>query len=291
MNDITQSKRAQMRDYIDREVISEQAVKAIVVIGSVAMGTAHAGSDIDAVVFMDPLDQYAVPAEFQWRSADGSYHGIFVDIPDAIQFDFKRLDWGLVSRADFQWSETLLAELVTGWLVFDRNGTIGPEITRCIAYDDAQRLTRLDEALIGLDQLLGNQRVTHTWSRLGAAVAHDRLNCAYGLLVQALFATNRRWRPWRSRELTHLLELPWLPAVVHQNPLAIVAAMSLDHDGYLQRANVLSAAVDQLVDHLRAEGIYAVDPVGEAFLRRNDEPGRDWNIETWAVTHQSRARR
>ena len=119
------------------------------------------------------------------------------------QFDFKRLDWGLCSRGDFRWPEALLAELATGWLAFDRDGTIGPEIARCTVYDDVQRLTRLDEALIGLDQLLGNQRVTHTWSRLGAAVAHDRLNCAYELLIQALFDTNRCWRPWRSRELTH----------------------------------------------------------------------------------------
>jgi predicted nucleotidyltransferase len=72
-------------------------VQGVLVVGSVAAGTARNDSDIDAVVFFDPLDLYIVPAESIWREADGSFHSIFVDDTDiqenGLQVDLKRLNW------------------------------------------------------------------------------------------------------------------------------------------------------------------------------------------------------
>src|SRR5262245_49541033 len=123
-NTIIEQKRNELLTFIQQEVIDEPAVQAIITIGSVATGLARPGSDIDAVVFLDPFDPYAIPAEFQWRPDDGSFHGIFVDIEGAIQFDFKRLDLAEWSQPAFEWPEPLRAELSAGWLAFDRPGTI-----------------------------------------------------------------------------------------------------------------------------------------------------------------------
>jgi hypothetical protein len=36
------------------------------------------------------------------------------------------------------------------------------------------------------------------------------------------------------------------------------------------------------------ESIYGDDPVSEAFIRSNEEPGRAWNMEDWNKKHQER---
>lgn len=71
------------------------AVRAVVAVGSIATGVARPDSDIDAFVFMDPLDLYLVPAESIWRPADDTFHSIMVDDEsldrDSIQLDFHRV--------------------------------------------------------------------------------------------------------------------------------------------------------------------------------------------------------
>ena len=102
-NMIIEQKRNELMIFIQQEVINEPAVQAVVAIGSIATGLARPDSDIDAVVFLDPVDLYAIPAEFQWRPEDGSFHGIFTEVEGAVQFDFKRLDLAEWSRPGFDW--------------------------------------------------------------------------------------------------------------------------------------------------------------------------------------------
>ncbi|MFK7801916.1 MAG: nucleotidyltransferase domain-containing protein [Anaerolineae bacterium] len=120
MNAITKKKRAELTLFIQRVVEKSFSIQGIVVIGSVAKETARADSDIDAVVFLDPFDLYAVPAEAKWRSGDDSFHGIMSHVEDSIQLDFKRLDLAKWSNLDFEWSESMCAELSEGWIAFDR---------------------------------------------------------------------------------------------------------------------------------------------------------------------------
>jgi hypothetical protein len=63
--------------FITHELVSEPAVQAVVGIGSLASGLARPDSDIDAIVFLDPIDWYITPAEFQWCEAEHTFHGIF----------------------------------------------------------------------------------------------------------------------------------------------------------------------------------------------------------------------
>lgn len=91
MNINTEQKRVALANYIRCEVISDPAVLGIVVIGSVAKGHARADSDIDAFVFLDPLDLFAVPAETKWNPETGTYHSIMDYVEGAIQLDFKRV--------------------------------------------------------------------------------------------------------------------------------------------------------------------------------------------------------
>lgn len=286
----SETKRAQLQTYIQHELSVEPSVRGIVVVGSVAAGTAGIGSDIDAFIFLDPLDLYAVPAEFQWCQSDGSYHGIFVDIADAIQFDFKRVSLREWSREEFEWPEPTKLELSLGWIALDVDGAVTKLIERKTTFSEQLRRNRLDHALIQLDQLLTNCKVEDTWERHGAAVAHDRLNEAFEQLMGAVFAYNKRWRSWRSREQSYLQQLNWLPALLRTNALGLVIPSSGDKKAYGERADLLRKCFFELIQQCQSDGLYREDPISEVFVRCFDEPGRDWNIAEWVQRHNARSR-
>ena len=288
MNDITKQKQAELALYIEKEILTDTAVQGIVVIGSVAKGIARADSDIDAVVFLDPFDLYAVPAESKWRPEAGTFHSIFADLPDAIQLDFHRVDLAQWEAPSFVWPESLCAELNEGWVAFDRNGRIQPLITEHTKYNDHIRQARLDDAIVALDWLLNESTTNQTWHLLGANVAHYRLHSASEYLVQALFAYNRRWRTFRSRELADLLNLGWLPEQFEAQFLLATNALSIDYDGYQKRVSVLNQFFGALVAQCQQDGLYGKDAVGEAFIREHKEPGYAWDMAEWSQLHQKR---
>jgi hypothetical protein len=70
-------KRHEFSSFIEEVLIPHPAVQGVVGIGSIATGHARPGSDIDAVLFLDPFDLYVVPRVSFWRRRDGSFHSIF----------------------------------------------------------------------------------------------------------------------------------------------------------------------------------------------------------------------
>src|SRR5512136_401658 len=105
--------------FIERVLVPEPAVQAVIGIGSIACGLARPDSDIDAILFLDLFDWYIVPAEFKWRPADNSYHSIFSHVSgpeEYIQMDFDRFDLTLWADPSFEWPEERCAELLEGWL-------------------------------------------------------------------------------------------------------------------------------------------------------------------------------
>jgi hypothetical protein len=286
MNTASQRKREELQNYIQCEVIQETAVQAIVVIGSVAKGTAREDSDIDAFVFLSPHDLYAVPAESQWQPETGNFYGIFNDVPGAVQLDFHRLDLAQMRDPDYAWSESVCAELQHGWIAFDRTGEIAAMIVERTRYGDEVRLQHLDEAIVRMDWLLSEWQIAQTWENLGPVVAHYRLHTAWESLAQGLFAYNRCWRTLRSRELTDLLSLPWLPARFEEQPFLLTNALAETEQAYQQRATALRACFMVLVQQCRQEGLYDENAVSEAFIRRHDEPGRAWNMDEWNERHR-----
>ena len=264
------------------------SIQGVVVIGSVAKGIARANSDIDAVVFLDPFDLYAIPAEFQWQPDNGTFHGIFSDVESAIQLDCMRLDLQEWSKPTHVWPESLCAELSKGWLAFDRHNQIHTLIAERTYFNDEIRQKRLDDAIVHVDWLLKDSTVERTWETLGAKVAHYRLHSAYDYLMQALFAYNRRWRTLRSRELSDLLNLPWLPEKFDEQLMLATNALSVTKDGYQKRVSILQQFFKELVTQCQEEGLYGADAVSEAFIRQHEEPGRDWNMEEWNKQHRER---
>lgn len=122
-------------------------------------------------------------------------------------------------------------------------------------------------------------------------IAFDRLNAAGDALAQLLFALNRRWRPWREREMTHILRLPWLPKEFEHRALTALNAPSHTREGYTARAAMLKALFDEALAELQREGFYGDDPIGEAFVRSHDEPGRAWNMAEWNRQRERRRAR
>lgn len=201
-----------------------------------------------------------------------------------------RLDLQEWSKPTHGWPESICAELSEGWLAFDRNGSIQRLIGERTYFNDEIRQERLDDAIVHLDWLLSDLTVEHTWETLGAEIAHYRLHSAYDYLMQALFAYNRHWRTIRSRELTDLLKLPWLPEKFDRQLILATNALSVTKAGYQQRVTVLQDYFDELVSKCQQDGIYGVKAVSEAFIRRHDEPGRNWNMDEWNKRHSERKR-
>lgn len=288
MNKATKRKQTKLSAYIQREIILEPSVQGVVVIGSVARGLARDDSDIDAVVFLKPYDVYAIPAECKWHPDDGTYHGIFSNVENSIQLDFKRLDLRKWSKQTYVWPESMCAELSAGWVAFDRNDEIQKLIVERTKFRDKIRQERLDEAIVRLDWLQSASTIARTWTTLGPNIAHYRLHSAYDYLMQALFAYNSRWRTWRSRELSDLLNLPWLPERFEEQLLLATNALSTTQEGYQQRVTVLRDSFDELVAKCQQEGLYGENAVSEAFIRQHDEPGRNWNMDEWNKEHKER---
>ncbi|MEW5872943.1 MAG: hypothetical protein AB1894_27030 [Chloroflexota bacterium] len=287
----TFQKRRELSTFIERQLAHEPAVQAVIGIGSLASGLARPDSDIDAILFLEPFDAYIVPAEFKWRSADGSFHSIFAgDIPpgDCLNFDFVRLDLAQWADLAYEWPEARRAELSQGWMAFDRTGRVAELIAARTTYSDEVRIAKLDDAITWLDQHLSEDGPQVRWESLGPAIAHDRLQAAYEYLAQALFAYNRTWRPWRNREMSVLLTLPWLPQGFPERVLGALCAPSPGYRGYMARAQALLGLFHDLLARLSADGVYGEDCIGEAFIRSHEEPGRAWNMAEWNLKHKER---
>ena len=288
MNSATKRKRTELSRFIQQEILPETSVQGVVVIGSVAKGVARADSDIDAIIFLDPYDLYAIPAEFQWRFEDGSFHGIFKELENSIQLDLKRLNLREWSKPTHVWPESLCAELSEGWLAFDRYSQIQQLVAERTYFNDEIRRERLDDAIVHLDWLLRDSSAQRIWETQGATIAHYRLHSAYDYLMQALFAYNRRWRTLRSRELTDLLKLPWLPEKFSEQLILATNALSVTKDGYQCRVTILQHFFEELVIKCQQDGSYGGEAVSEAFIRQHEEPGRNWNMDEWNKKHRER---
>ena len=284
----TEKKRKQFNDFIQRVLAPEAAVKGVVGIGSIATGHMRPDSDVDAVIFFDPLEYYIVPAEAIWRPGDNTFHSIFDNEVEGLPVDFLRLEWQEWSDPDFEWPEGRRAELATGWLAFDPAGAVARLIAERTVYAEDVRLERLDEAIIWLDQHLGGDKPQAVWDDLGPTIAHDRLQAAYDYLVQALFAYNRRWRVWRNREMSALLTLSWLPENFEERVLVAANAPSPDEGGYQARVESLRALFNDVLAQLVVSGDYSPTPIDQAFIRRSEEPGRAWNMEEWNKFRRAR---
>jgi hypothetical protein len=158
-------------------------------------------------------------------------------------------------------------------------------IAKRTTYTDAIRMSRLDEAITRLDQHLTGDGPQVKWHSLGPLIAHDHLQAAYGYLVQALFAYNRRWRPWRNHEMSVLLALPWLPNDFQNRVFIALGIRSPNYSEFRNRVEVLRGLFQDLTHRLVADGLYSDDFTREAFCRIHDEPGRAWNMDDWNQKH------
>jgi predicted nucleotidyltransferase len=288
MTPATEQKRKQLQQFIEKILAEETAVKGVVAIGSMATGHMTPQSDIDAIIFLDPFDLYIVPAEAIWQPEEDTFYSIFNESIDGVPIDFARLSWEEWSDPEFVWSEGRKAELSTGWIAHDPAGDVQKLISQRTTYPDDVRLARLDEAIVWLDQHLNNDTPQQIWQTLGPVIAHDRLEAAYNYLVQALFAYNRRWRPWRNREMQTLLRLDWLPQNFEERVLTAVNAPNLENDGYTTRVQTLSDLFAELLSQLVTNGDYSNTPIDQAFIRSHEEPGRAWNMDEWNKFRRAR---
>ena len=291
----TESKRDDLLMVVERLLSPEECVQGVVAVGSVATGHAGPGSDIDAIILMEPVDLYIVPAESIWCPWDGTFHSIFVNDPriqkEGIHLDFMIRSLARWQDESFAWPDREKAGLAQGWIAYDRNGNVRDLIVRRTTYDDGTRRRRLDQAVTDIDQasLFGHE-LGSIWKNLGPLRAFGRLYTGLDALVEALFAYNRRWRCFRDRQMEYLQQLPWLPDDFTERLLVAIAAPLPNERGFQLRANAIVELFTELLEKMKDEGLYGSDPAREAFIRLYDEPGRAWNMEDWVRRHEARER-
>jgi hypothetical protein len=287
-------KRRQVSLVIDTFIKGEPSIDGVAVVGSVALGTAATGSDIDAVVFMHPIDRYILPTESIWCPWDNSFHSIFVPDQrvhnDGIQLDLEYLDTRHWSDDQFDWPEEYRAALADSWIAYDRRGTVAQLVAKRTEYDDEIRLERLDKFVLTLEGELGRDIPETNWARFSPFVCAHRLNAVYDAIVAALFAYNRRWRFHPEREAQVMLRFGWLPDDFEARMLRAGTASSIDRAGILERVEHLRDLSHEILQKLASDGLYGSDPASEAFIRRYDEPGRSWNMDAWNENHAARQR-
>ncbi|RYY06662.1 MAG: hypothetical protein EON55_22875 [Alphaproteobacteria bacterium] len=247
--DPTGHKRQQLLHYTRTHLVPHRSVSAVVAVGSVAAGLARADSDIDATIFMEPIDLHVAPAEAIWRPRDNTYHSIFSaqpDLDDGIQLDFTRLDLATWRKAEHHWPEHTRAALADGWVAFDRTGEVSALLAERTSMSEQQRRQILDEVLVAAAGLLRQDSV-HIWAVLGAAEAFDRLQTAYEELVRGVFAYNRKWQPWRGRALRSLSRLSYLPPALGDDLEGAVRSAGDGLTAYRARSEQLELVLDQLV--------------------------------------------
>ena len=286
MTPATSTKRRQLEQAITQLLAPLPSVEGVIAVGSVATGEARPDSDIDALVFMDPIEDFAVPRESIWCPWDDSFHSIFSRDErvqaEGIQLDFELLDLKEWCDPDFAVSEPRRAGLAAGWIAYDRNGKVAKLVAERTYYDDATRVRKIDSAVTHLDQHLKEGTPERNWEVLGAVISTDRLNAAYADLVELLFAYNRRWPFWPERQMSYLLRLPWLPNRFETRVTVAMNAPSLGRGGFINRVQTLRGLFDEVLGKLQDEGFYGSDPIGDAFIRSHqDEPGRSWNMDEW----------
>ncbi|MEM7537986.1 MAG: nucleotidyltransferase domain-containing protein [Chloroflexota bacterium] len=285
MTPATIQKREQLQQFLDLELIPHAAVRAVVCVGSVATGLARPNSDIDLLVFFDPMDRYIVPREFIWQPATRTFHSIFTETGDGLQFECIPFDLAVWSDPEHVWSDGQRAALHEPLILFDRTGQTTQLIAERTVYTDEIRLAHLDEAVNRFDNHLKWIDPAEKWASLGPAIAHDRLRDAYDALVKMLFACNHRWRPWSEREMTFLLALPWLPEQFEDRILTAAHPPSHDYNGYLARIEMLKSLHQDVLTQLVADSTYESDDTESVFIRVHDEPGRAWNMDAWNERH------
>lgn len=281
----TAAKREAFLTFIERHVAPHAAIKAVVVYGSVADGTAVASSDVDALVLMDPLDPWLVPAEAIWNPADDSFRSIFSDQPmgpGELQVDLTRVPWPEWSAPDFRCPPQLRAKLDVTWVAHQREGIdVEALMERVVAMSPRQQQRLLDAALLAGDGLTDDPE--ELWQR-DELEALDALNAQWEALLRLLYAVNQTWFPYRARAVRNLARLAWRAGLEGETLRSCLAAPA-DRQGFLDRASALNLVRQRVVARLSDDPRYGQDPVFAAFLRQHDEPGRAWNMDEWLRRH------
>ena len=270
----------------------EPAVQGVVGIGSIANGLARPDSDIDAIVFFDPLDLYIAPAEAIWRPSDDSFHSIFSDV-EGIQLDLARLDLACWSDPDFEWPEGRRAEMADGWLAYDRDGRVAELIAERTAYGETSDwpswmkpssgwtniwagMVRSETGTVSIRSslMIACRRPTAIWCR----------RCSPPIDDGDPGATGRCPLCWRCRGCPRISP----NACRRSRQCAFLRRRS--HGG-MWRVQALRGLFEDLCQRLTEEsdyggGEYGDDIVGEAFIRSYEEPGRCWNMDEWNARRQ-----
>jgi hypothetical protein len=275
----------QLRLFITRWLKPWPEFLAAFVVGSIATGEARASSDVDCLFVFEHLDERIVPAEFVWQPETDTISTIFdvdADQSDAIQIDAKRVERATFFAAD--WEDGLKHELSQAIVLFDRAGTIQPEIAAKLRYPDELRTERALWLVSRIDHALSSWRLEAWTKRGGLVCAHEQLTAVFEDVLQLLHAANRVWLPWRNRWLISGMKLPWLPTDLPTRAQQVCSTGALTEADLWRRHTVLLQLYRDIEDGLK-EDVGSID-AKDTFARLHPQLGYAYNMDAWKIAHR-----
>ena len=254
-------------------------------------------SDIDLTVFLrtpvvpDGMDlkQFTLAHQDQLPLWLPDYQFVVPLAPSGErEVNLHQLLYSYECRDDNPWPEAKKeAYAYTSDVVFDREGRVRKLIESKTRFDTAERTRRLARIAVQAPWS-GWLNPPRQLKRGLVTCAHDLLNDAVELMVEALFLINGRYRPHRKWRLAVAENLPWKPVQFSQLIREATLVFAFDEQDVERRMAAVEELWPQLLDRALDERMIPRDY--EQYLATNISLNRQLRTETLADKITSAAR-
>ncbi|WP_251551164.1 nucleotidyltransferase domain-containing protein [Neobacillus muris] len=219
----------------------DKRIKGIAFLGSIGRNFGDKHSDIDIAVFTNEKIDMLHRGE-KW--IEGWDIEIFqVDMTEGNE------DWDSAQKEAYQ----------EGILVYDPSGEVKPFLEAALAYSDEDRMKEIVELLFDLGwhgwsytEAKGKEWRGYNWSlphdlwiqRGSIENAFYILHHCRDLLMDLLYAINRRWTPDFKWKYFKSLQLPWLPEKYAETMASLLLVASITEEEFNQKAALFQTLID-----------------------------------------------
>lgn len=244
------SKHREIAEKFIEPLKKDVRVKGIAFLGSIGRNFGDEHSDIDIAVFTNETIDTLHRGE-KW--IDGWDIEIFqIDINKGYE------DWDTAQKEAYQ----------EGILVYDRDGDVKPFLEAALAYSDEDKL----KEIVGLLFDLGWHGWSYTpakykeWRGYKWSLPHDLwiqrgsvenaffvLNHCKDLLMDLLFAINRRWTPDFKWKYFKSLQLEWLPENYTETMSSLLILNSVTIEEFEEKAVLFQKLIDACYEKVMDE--------------------------------------
>ncbi len=236
--------------YVDA-LVKRHDVAGVVLLGGYARGSVDEHSDIDLAIFVDDEHSRVPVGERWWHS-----------------YDVDHMVFHLNSWRQASWSQEQRQAFSEGRVLYDPQRRIERLLNEKVVFPDDERKLIIVTRIMYLAFYGITYRKKSTWRgyklslppdlwlRRGCApCAHLTLPHCLNLLIELLFAYNRKFIPDLKWRLYRAYDLPWLPKDFRQRINEILVTRGLTANDFRRRLSLLNSLYDQTIDEIASDGV------------------------------------